>query len=69
MNNTPDTATATAPAGLTFRLETFEWQVHQGLNEEAARALVSLLQMLDRHYAQWGDGFSARAPGLTAEEL
>ncbi len=36
MNNTPDTATATAPAGLTFRLETFEWQVHQGLNEEAA---------------------------------
>ncbi|MCZ6095215.1 hypothetical protein O5171_10695 [Escherichia coli] len=36
-----------------------EWQVHQGLNEEAARALVSLLQMLDRHYAQWGDGFSA----------
>ncbi|EHT7629205.1 hypothetical protein KXR27_005237, partial [Escherichia coli] len=48
MNNTPDTATATAPAGLMFRLETFEWQVHQGLNEEAARALVSLLQMLDR---------------------
>ncbi|MCZ5593405.1 cobalt ABC transporter permease [Escherichia coli] len=69
MNNTPDTATATAPAGLMFRLETFEWQVHQGLNEEAARALVSLLQMLDRHYAQWGDGFSAWAPGLTAEEL
>ncbi|MCZ5979303.1 hypothetical protein O5291_21620 [Escherichia coli] len=25
--------------------------------------------MLDRHYAQWGDGFSAWAPGVTAEEL
>ncbi|HEM0068112.1 TPA: cobalt ABC transporter permease [Escherichia coli] len=55
--------------GLTFRLETFEWQVHRGNNEDAARSLISLLQLLDRHYAQWGPGFSAWAPGVSGEEI
>lgn len=69
MSHTPDKASAPAQAGLSFRLETFEWQVHQGLNEEAARSLISLLQLLDRHYAQWGCGFSAWAPGMNGEAL
>ena len=69
MSHKTDTAPVQEQAGLTFRLETFEWLVHQGLNEEAARSLISLLQLLDRHYAQWGEGFSAWAPGMTAEEI
>ncbi|HDI3023863.1 TPA: cobalt ABC transporter permease [Cronobacter turicensis] len=55
--------------GLTFSLENFEWQVQQGLNEEASWALIYLLQLLDSHYAQWGAGFSAWAPGMTEEEI
>ncbi|EFE8234379.1 cobalt ABC transporter permease [Escherichia coli] len=69
MSHTPDKASAPEQAGLAFRLETFEWQVHQGLNEEAARSLISLLKLLDSNYAQWGTGFSAWAPGLTEEEV
>ncbi len=57
MSHKTDTAPVQEQAGLTFRLETFEWQVHQGPNEEAARSLISLLQLLDRHYAQWGRAF------------
>lgn len=69
MSHTPDKASAPEQAGLAFRLETFEWQVHQGLNEEASRSLISLLKLLDSNYAQWGPGFSAWAPGLTEEEV
>ncbi len=69
MRDTQTTASATEQAGLTFRLESFEWQVHQGQNEEAARSLMTLLQLLDRHYAQWGTGFTAWAPGVGAEEV
>ena len=59
MNNTTSVAPATEQAGMRFRLESFEWQVVRGNNEDAARELLSLLQMLDTGYAQWGDGFSA----------
>ncbi|MCG9429951.1 cobalt ABC transporter permease [Escherichia coli] len=69
MSHTPDKASAPVQTGLSFRLETFEWQVHQGLNEEAARSLISLLKLLDSNYAQWGPGFSAWAPGLTEVEV
>jgi Predicted O-linked N-acetylglucosamine transferase, SPINDLY family len=69
MRNILTTTSATEQAGLTFCLETFEWQVHQGHNEEAARALIFLLQLLDRHYAQWGSAFTAWAPGTGEEEV
>lgn len=69
MSHTPDKASAPVQAGLSFRLETFEWQVHQGLNEEASRSLINLLRLLDHNYAQWGPGFSAWAPGPTEEEV
>ncbi|EFE7865979.1 cobalt ABC transporter permease [Escherichia coli] len=69
MNNTTSVAPATEQAGMRFRLESFEWQVVRGNNEDAARELLSLLQMLDTGYAQWGDGFSAWAPGLPENEV
>ncbi|WP_139817117.1 cobalt ABC transporter permease [Escherichia coli] len=69
MTDKAGTPSPTELAGLTFRLETFEWQVHRGHNEDAARELISLLQLLDRHYAQWGPGFSAWAPGVQGEEI
>ncbi|MED8993389.1 cobalt ABC transporter permease [Escherichia coli] len=52
-----------------FRLEAFEWRVHRGEQEAAARELLSLLRMLDRHYSEWGVGFSAFAPVSTPEQL
>ncbi|WP_115431217.1 cobalt ABC transporter permease [Escherichia coli] len=69
MSNTTTIAPATEQPAMHFRLETFEWQVHRGQNEEAARELFTLLQMLDASYAQWGAGFSAWAPGLPGDEV
>lgn len=69
MSNTTTVAPATEQPVTRFRLETFEWQVHRGQNEEAARELLALLQMLDTSYAQWGAGFSAWAPGLPEDEV
>ncbi|HEE0119087.1 MULTISPECIES: hypothetical protein [Citrobacter] len=45
---TPDTASAPEQAGLTFRLETFEWQVHQGLKADNPQ-LVLLDLLFKRH--------------------
>ncbi|ENT7697250.1 cobalt ABC transporter permease (plasmid) [Escherichia coli] len=52
-----------------FCLETFEWRVHFGDVETAARELLLLLRMLDENYACWGPRFSAWAPTTMPEEL
>lgn len=60
-------AAADTPAG--FSLELFESAVHQDNHEQAARSLLFLLGQLDSHYGNWGDKFSAYAPGQPAEAV
>lgn len=57
------------PSVLLFNLEHFEWRVHTAQTEQACRELVFLLGELDRHYGQWGEHFTAFAPGQTPAGL
>lgn len=54
------------PSVSLFNLEHFEWRVHTAQTELACRELVFLLGELDRHYGQWGEHFTAFAPGQTS---
>lgn len=65
------TAASPAPAPeaslTTFCLEEFEYHVHRGTVEDAARELLFLLNQLDRSYGQWGEYFQGYAPGQDSE--
>lgn len=62
---------ANAPEALptTFCLEAFEYHVHRGTVEDAARELLFLLNQLDRSYGQWGEHFQGYAPGQDSESM
>ncbi|EHG2545171.1 cobalt ABC transporter permease, partial [Salmonella enterica] len=65
----PSGEAAPLPAVTLFNLEHFEWRVHTAQTELACRELMFLLEELDRHYGQWGERFTAFAPGQTAYGL
>lgn len=67
--NTEITHNAEEQNAVLFRLETFEWRVHRGDMEIAARELLLLLRMLDEKYACWGDRFSAWTPSVVPDEV
>ncbi|EFR3446124.1 cobalt ABC transporter permease [Salmonella enterica] len=52
-----------------FSLEAFEWQAQSGDTEPACRALLFLLNQLDRFYGQWGADFHFCAPDLPEDAL
>lgn len=53
----------------TFHLEAFEYHVHRGTVEDAARELLFLLNQLDRSYGQWGEHFQGYAPGQDSTSI
>ncbi len=60
--STQNNTSVTENRSVLFRLEHFEWLVHHGTHEEAARALITLLQQLNSNYSSWGASFTAHAP-------
>ncbi|HAC8268506.1 TPA_asm: hypothetical protein G0G79_28700, partial [Salmonella enterica] len=69
MSTSASPANAPEASPTTFCLEAFEYHVHRGTVEDAARELLFLLNQLDRSYGQWGEHFQGYAPGQDSESM